>query len=290
MSEKNRMFQHLLQKDGIVVCAGVYDAISARIAEQAGFDAVYMTGNGSMASLLGVPDIGLATMTDMVTRAHQISSAVNVPLFSDCDNGYGDLMQVHYAVRAFEDAGVSAIHIEDQAMPKKCGAMKDVRVISAEEMCDKIRIAKAARKDPNFVICARTDSNVVYGIDEVVRRCKMFAEAGADLVYPEMVRNKEDILKITTAVDAPIVYDHFEAGDRNLFSIQELEQLGIKLVFNCLSATFVVCKQLQKFYQYYKENGNTLGYLDEMVSREEYEELLGLSDYLKIGTPYACRK
>jgi len=281
--EKNQKLRELIDRPGIVVCAGVYDAISARIAEQAGFDAIYMTGNGSMASLLGVPDVGIGTMTDMAMRCRQISHAVNVPLISDFDNGYGDLIQVKFEVEAFENAGVSAIHIEDQAMPKKCGAMEGVKLISAEEMCEKIKVAKAARRDKNFLICARTDSNVVLGIDETVRRCKMFAEAGADFIYPEMVRTKEDILKVTKAVDAPIMYDHFEAGDRNLYSTKELENMGIKLVFNALSSTFVVCKQLQKFYKYYKENGNTLGYLDEMVTREEYENLLGLPDYLNIG-------
>lgn len=278
--EHNKNLRNLINKPGIVVCAGVYDAVSARIAEQSGFDAIYMTGNGAMASLYGFPDLGISTMTDMHMRAHQIANTVSVPMLCDCDNGYGNINNVKYAVREYERLGISGIHIEDQGYPKKCGAMKGVTLISAEEMADKIKAAVAARKDKDFLICARTDCNPVLGIDEVIRRCKLFSEAGADFIYPEMVRTKEDILKVARAItNTPILYDHLELADGCMYSLDELEAMGIKMVFNPLSAMFAVCHSLKDFYKYYLENGNTIGYLDKMVTIREYEKLLGIDSY-----------
>ena len=283
MNQKNARFRELIDRPGIVVCAGVYDAISARIAEQSDFDVVYMTGNGSMASLYGLPDIGIATMSDMLMRAHQISNSVSVPMLCDCDNGYGNLNNVKFAVSEYEALGVSGVHIEDQGMPKKCGAMEGVKIIPAEEMAEKIKIATKARKDPNFVICARTDSNPVMGIDEVIRRCKLFAAAGADFIYPEMVRTKEELLKVAVAVDnAPILYDHLELDDGNLYSTKELESMGVKMVISPLSAMFAVCHTLKDFYQHYRQHGHTVDYLDKMVSIKEYEKMLGLDEHLQI--------
>lgn len=281
MNQKNVAFRALINRPGIIMCAGVYDAVSARIAEQSGFDAVYMTGNGAMASLYGIPDIGIATMSDMLMRAHLISNAVSVPLLADCDNGYGNLNNVKYAVSEFEALGASGIHIEDQGIPKKCGAMAGVKIIPAEEMAEKVKAAVEARKDPNFIICARTDSNPGMGIDEVIRRCKMFAAAGADFIYPEMVRTKEELLKVAVAVDnAPILYDHLELDDGNLYSAKELESMGVKMVTSPLSAMFAVCHALKAFYRHYRTTGNTADYLDKMVSIKEYERILGIDNYL----------
>lgn len=278
--EKNKNLKALIQQPGIVVCAGVYDAVSARIAQEAGFSAIYMTGNGTMASLYGFPDLGIATMTDMHMRAHQISNAISIPLLCDCDNGYGNVNNVAYAVREYERLGASGVHIEDQGFPKKCGAMDGVSLISAEEMADKIRAAVKARKDKDFLICARTDCNPVLGIEEVIRRCRLFSDAGADFIYPEMVRTREDILKVTHAItNTPILYDHLELSDGCMYSVKELENMGIKMVFNPLSAMFAVCYMLKDFYKYYQENGNTTGYIDKMVTIHEYEQILGINSY-----------
>ena len=191
---KKRKLRELMNKPGIKVAPGVCDAIGARLVEKAGFDVCYMTGNGAMASMLGKPDIGLGTMTEMVQRAHNLAACINIPLISDADTGYGGLNNVKRTVEEFEAAGVSAIHIEDQASPKKCGAMEGVKVVPIEEMSEKIRIAVRSRKDPDFLIIARSDSRKVLGFEESLRRAKAFAEAGADVVYVEMLESREEIL------------------------------------------------------------------------------------------------
>ena len=278
--QKNARFRELLKRPGALVCAGVYDCVSARIAEQTGFDAVYMTGNGAMASLLGCPDLGLGTMTNMVERAHQIAEAITVPLFCDCDNGYGNVNNVRYAIREFESAGVSGVHIEDQGYPKRCGAMPGVTLTSPEDMTRKLRAAVAARRDPNFFICARTDSTCVHGLDEAIRRCKLYADTGVDMVYAEMLRERKDVERFARAMEGfPIAFDHLETGDGHLYAVKDLEDMGYKLIFNCLSASFVAAHALKAFYAHYRETGNTAGFLDKMVSLREYERILGIETY-----------
>ena len=276
-NDKNRRFRELLNRPGVLFAAGTYDCVSARIAEKCGFDAVYMSGNGITASLLGKPDIGLTSMSEMVLRGHQIASCIDVPLLCDSDTGYGNINNVYRTVQEYEAAGVSAIHLEDQITPKKCGAMEGLALIPAEEMVEKIQVALSARKDPNFTIIARSDSAAVLGVDESIRRLKMYAAAGADVVFPEMIMTKEDILKVTTSVDAPVMFDILEQPPHQIFSVKELEGLGIKIVFNCLSAMFFVCNQLTQFYGDLKANGGYTGdYMNRMMPLHDYEALMGL--------------
>ena len=280
--QKNAKFRELLSRPGALVCAGVFDGVSARLAEEAGFDAIYMTGNGAMASLIGRPDLGLATMTNMVERAHQIASAVKVPLYCDCDNGYGNTNNVQYAIEEFEAAGVSGVHIEDQGFPKRCGAMPGVTLTAPEEMVPKLKAAVAARRDPNFFICARTDATCVYGLEEAIRRCKIYADTGVDMVYAEMLRERKDVEGFARAMEGfPIAFDHLETGDGYLYSTKELEAMGYKLIYNCLSANFVAAKALKDFYAYYKKTGNTMDYQDKMVPLREFERIVGIDHYLK---------
>lgn len=278
--QKNAQFRKLLKRPGALVCAGVYDCLSARIAEQTGFDVVYMTGNGAMGSLIGRPDLGLATMTNMVERAHQIASAVKVPLFCDCDNGYGNENNLQYAIEEFEAAGVSGVHIEDQGYPKRCGAMPGVTLVEPADMVKKLKVAVAARKDPNFLICARTDSTWNLGVDEAIRRCKIYADSGVDMVYAEMLRTRPDLEKFAKAMEGfPIAYDHLETEDGHQYSVKDLEDLGFKLVFNCLSASFATAHVLRNVYAHYKNEGETKGFLDKMVPIREFEKILGIDEY-----------
>ncbi len=279
---KNTRFRELLQRPGALVCAGVFDGVSARLAEDAGFDAVYMTGNGAMASLLGKPDLGLATMTNMVDRARQIASAVSIPLYCDCDNGYGNEHNVRYAIGEFETAGVSGVHIEDQGYPKRCGAMPGVTLTPPDAMVRKLKAAVAARQDPNFLICARTDATCLLGLEEAVRRCKIYADTGVDMVYAEMLRERKDVEGFAKAMRGfPIAFDHLETGDGCLYSVRELEEMGYKLVFNCLSASFVAARALKDFYGHYRKTGNTADYLDKMVPLREFEKIVGIDDYVE---------
>ena len=278
MSSKNQTFRDMLRAPGMIVAAGAYDAVSARIAEKVGFKVVYMTGNGATASLIGKPDIGLMTMTEMVSRGHQIAQSIGVPLICDSDTGYGNINNVRRTVQEYESAGVSAIHLEDQITPKKCGAMDGLKLISAEEMVDKIKVALDARTDPNFTIIARTDSAAVLGVDEALRRCKMYAAAGADVVFPEMIHDIEDVKRITSSVDAPVMYDILEMPPHKNFNVKELEDAGIKIVFNCLSSMFLVCDALTKFYSEFLRTGTTQGFMDRMMGLHEYEALMGLAE------------
>ena len=274
---KNKKFRELLNNPGIIVAPGVFDAVSARIAEKSGFEAIYMTGNGVVASLLGLPDIGLATMSEMVMRGRQLSSCLDVPLICDADTGYGNLNNVRRTVLEYEAAGVSAIHIEDQCTPKKCGAMEGLALVSAEEAAEKIKVAVKTRKDPNFTIIARTDAAKEIGVDEAIRRLKMFADAGADVVYAEMIDTKEDILKITKAVNnAPVMYDVLETTRNRAFSVSELESYGVKIVICCLAPLFYMCTKLTEFYKNYKETGSNIKYFEELMSLHDYEKLMGI--------------
>lgn len=287
--DKNQKLRDLLNKPGIIVAPGVYDAVGARLVEKVGFDVCYMGGNATVASMLGKPDIGLATMTEMVTRAHNLASCINIPLICDADTGYGNLNNVKRTVEEFEAAGVSAIHIEDQITPKKCGAMEGLVLISLEDALEKIKIAAKARKDPNFIIIARTDARALYGLDEAIRRAKAFANAGADIVFVEMLENKEEILKVTTSVNnAPILYDMLELSPEKIYTNKELEQLGVKIVIYCLSATFYIINRLKELYKTIKTTGTTRSLFDKMIPLHDYERLMGLEEESNIKKFISC--
>lgn len=283
MMKKTGKLKELLNKPGIIVAPGVYDAIGAKLVEKAGFDVCYMTGNGSVASFLGKPDIGLATMSEMVVRAHNIASAISIPLISDADTGYGNLNNVKRTVEEFEAAGVAGIHLEDQITPKKCGAMEGLSLIALEEAIEKIKVALNTRKDYNFLIIARTDARAVYGLDEAIHRAKAFANAGADLVYVEMLENKEEILRVTSSINnAPVLYDVVELSRRITYSAKELEDLGVKVAIFALSATLYVAKKLGQFFETLKKEGTTLSFFDELLPLHDYEKLMGLEEELNI--------
>lgn len=282
---KNARLRELLSKPGLVVAPGCHDGVGARIIQKLGFEVAYMGGNGTMGSLLGKPDIGLGTATEMVTRAGYLAECIDIPLVCDADTGYGNINNVFRTVRAYEAAGVSGIHIEDQTMPKKCGAMQGVTVVPIEEICDKIRIALKARKDPNFLIIARTDSFNTMGKDEVIRRCKMFEQAGADMVMPENLIEKEDMLKVTTAINnVPILADVCEFTTHQIYSDKELKDMGYKMVIHPLMSILCEAKILMRLYSHYKENGTTMELAKEgmFMPRPEYQDLVGYSDEMSI--------
>lgn len=269
----------LLEKDGIVVAPGCHDALGARIIEHVGFDVVYMTGNGVSASLLGKPDIGLLTMTEMITHARGIVSSVNLPVICDSDTGYGNVNNVARTVEEYEAAGVSAIHIEDQITPKKCGAMEGLAFISKEEHADKIRTAIKTRKDPNFLIIARTDSRRDFGLDEAIARGKACMEAGADLIYIENLESVEEMKTVTRSIDAPLVFDSLENANTPYLTTKQLEDIGYKLVIHPLSSTFAYTHMMIDLMKHLKDDGITKEYLPKMMKLHDYENLLGIKNY-----------
>jgi 2-methylisocitrate lyase-like PEP mutase family enzyme len=280
--EKNKVLKDMFNKPGLIIAPGCHDALSARIIQAQGFKVAYSGGNCLMASLLGYPDIAIGSSTDMVNRAHQIASCIDIPYICDADTGYGDVNNVWHTVRAFEDAGVSGIHIEDQKMPKKCGAMDGVKVEDPAVMVGKIKAAIEARRDPNFVIIARTDAaSARLGVDEVIRRLKIYAAAGADVLMPVSIENKEDNIKIGKELKGyKILADGCEMLKDAIFSDQEYEEMGFKIVTHPLSSVFLMSKVLTELYSDYKKTGTTKPYWDKMFRREDYENLLGNQEFI----------
>lgn len=217
----------------LTVAPGAYDALTARAIEAAGWEAVYMTGHGVSAGTIAYTDVGLLTMTEMVQTAHNMAQAISVPLIADMDTGYGNAVNVTRAIREFEQAGVSAVQMEDQAMPKKCGFMKGKALVSKAEMCGKIKAAVAAREDPNFLIVARCDARAVEGADAMYARLEAYAEAGADLLYAEAPRDGDDVRADAarlTGFGKPLYLIGNWLGPRYGLTVKDVEEIGFSLL------------------------------------------------------------
>ena len=278
--------RQLLQEPGIIMAPGAYDCLTARIIEQAGFPAVYMTGAGTSVARLGLPDLALATMTEMTANAADIATSVAVPVIADADTGYGGLLNVSRTVRKYEQAGVAAIHIEDQEFPKRCGHLDNKRVIPTEDMVPKIRAAVEARTDENFLIIIRTDALAVIGWDDTMDRCKRYIEAGADALFVEALRTPEEAQRAVEGLPVPLLYNFVETGKSPLIPATELEQMGFKLVIFPASALLAVTGVVGRLMRDLKDNGTTAGMMDQMVSLEDCFNLVGLSEMLSIDAGY----
>lgn len=227
----------VLMKKGIVLVPGSWDAMSARMVEKMGFDAVYMTGWGASLSTLGRADLTYITQTEMLQVAHHITTVVNIPLIADIDDGFGHILNVQRTIELCQKYGIAAVQIEDMAAPKRCVNVGGGRLIPAEDMVNKIKAALVVRYDPDFVIIARTDNHE--GIDELERRAKMYAEAGADLIYPLGLTTKADIERISKAISVPLMIEQIGAGKTPLMTRMEAEELNVKIFAYTLEG--VVC-------------------------------------------------
>ena len=227
--KKSTQLRQLLERNEVLVCPGVYDAFTAKIVEKAGFSAAYMTGYGVSVASLGMPDVGLATMTEMHDVARRIVNATTIPIIADSDTGYGNAVNVIRAVRGYIQTGVAAIHLEDQVMPKRCGHVEGKMVVPLEEAAGKIRAAHETRleEDPDFVLIARTDALGAAGgsIDEAILRCNAFAAAGADLVFVDGVRTQEQLERIARETSRPLLYNN--GGISPIVDLDELQRLGV---------------------------------------------------------------
>jgi 2-methylisocitrate lyase-like PEP mutase family enzyme len=227
MSSLKRL-RDLLRQDGMLVAPGAYDCITARLIEQAGFAAAYMTGAGTAASL-GYPDYGLVTMTEMVENAGRIAAALGVPLIADADTGYGNELNVVRTVREYEKRGVAGIHIEDQGFPKKCGHLDNKVIIPLDDYVTKIRAAASAKRDPDFLLIARTDSRAVLGFDEAVRRANAALEAGADMAFVEAPQTLDEVASVPKLVKGPCLFNVVHAGKTPDLPFDDIERFGYKL-------------------------------------------------------------
>ena len=284
--------RELLVQRGLLVAPGAYDALSARLIAQAGFPAVYMTGFGTAASVLGQPDVGLLTMSEMVSRAAALAAVVgDRPLIADADTGYGNPINVRRTVREYEQAGVAAIHIEDQVWPKKCGHMEGKQVIPVDEMVQKIRAAVDARQDPDFVIIARTDANAVYGLEDALRRGRAYRGAGADVIFIEAPRSIEELRAIAQAFpDVPLLYNWAESGKTPLLPLEEIHALGFKLVIFPVSMLFAATQALLDLLEALKQGQTSLAFAERMVTFSQFTDQIGLPEIQALERRYGVHQ
>ncbi len=269
--------RQMLNSDGLIVAPFVVNGLHARIAESVGFDAVYMTGAGTAAER-GFPDVGLLTMTEMVTNAKYIANAVDIPVVCDADTGYGNALNVQRTVREYESAGVAGIHIEDQVFPKKCGFFEGKQVVPLEEHVQKIKAALDARSDPDFVIIARCDAYAVTGWEDTVRRCRAYRDAGADLVFVDGIKTLDDLRAYAADLpDLPRMYN----GD--LTTTQEVDSLGYKLMI-CGSTIWLVYKQVRDAFEELKNEGRVDP--NRFGTRWDVAGLLGLDQIYELERKY----
>jgi 2,3-dimethylmalate lyase len=250
----------ILSRPGILTLPGVYDGISARVANSLGFPALYMTGYGAVASALGVPDAGLASVTEMLDRVRCIASAIDVPFIADGDTGYGGLLNVDRTVRAYVAAGASGIQLEDQEIPKKCGHTEYRRVVPFVDAVQKIRVAVEARPDADFLIVARTDARYSEGLDEALRRAEAFLEAGADILFVESPESPEELRRIGEKLrGAALLANMVEGGRTPFLSAGELQDLGYKVALFPGTGFLTAAKALRDGYLYLQSNGTSTG-------------------------------
>lgn len=267
-----------LGRPGIVVMPGVYDVISALLVQSMGFKAGYVSG-AAVTATLGLPDLGIITMDEMVKTASYIASAVDIPLIVDIDTGYGEALNVVRAVREFERAGAAGVQIEDQVLPKKCGHLSGKQAIPAEDMAKKIRAAVEARRNPDFVIVARTDARGVTGFEDAVERARLYLEVGADVIFPEALESEEEFAEFAKRVKAPLLANMTEFGKSPLIQAKRLEELGYKFVIFPVTLLRVALGAMREALQTIKEAGTQTPILQRMMTRRELYELIGYYDY-----------
>jgi carboxyvinyl-carboxyphosphonate phosphorylmutase len=262
-----------------VLAPGAYDGLTARLVEKSGFEAVYMTGFGTAASLLGRPDVGLLTLSEMVDNARRVVQAVGVPVIADADNGYGNPINVIRTVREYETAGVSAIHIEDQVAPKKCGHIEGKQVIAAGEMVEKVHAAVEARRSEDFLIIARTDARVVEGMEGALERARRYREAGADVLFVEAPESEEEIAAVAEAFpDVPLLFNWVEGGKTPPVPLDRLKELGFRLLIFPISALLVATRCVQEVLSRIRADGSPIPVMDQLLPMEEFLDFIGLPE------------
>ena len=280
-------FRKLLEQPGIIMAPGAYDCLTAKLVETAGFPAVYMTGAGTSVARLGYPDLALATMTEMLDNAAQISSIVDIPVIADADTGYGGILNVRRTVRQYERSGVAALHLEDQEFPKRCGHLDDKRVIATEDMVQKIHAAVDARTDDDFTIIVRTDAIAVTGWDDAMRRCEEYVQAGADVLFVEALRTPEQIEQAGRELNVPLLYNYVETGKSPLLPASELERMGFKIVIYPASGLLSAMRAVRETLATLKQQGTTSHLLENMDSLQDCFEAVGLSEMLEEDARFA---
>lgn len=283
-----RRLRELLAADEPVLAPGAYDALSARLVAEAGFPAVYMTGFGTAASFLGRPDVGLLTMTEMVDQARRLVGAVDVPVIADADTGYGNPLNVVRTVGAYEQAGVAALHLEDQVAPKRCGHLEGKQVVPVDDMVAKVRAAVAARTDPDLVLIARTDARAVEGIGAAVERARRYYEAGADVLFVEAPQTEEEVEAVARHLaGVPLLFNWAEGGRTPPLTLDALRDLGFRIVIFPVSTLLAATRALREVLQAIREAGTPAATMDRLVPFGEFLDFIGLPEVRRLETRFA---
>lgn len=267
----------MLTSGELILAPGVFELISALIADKTGFPALYVTGYGTVASYLGLPDAGIATYSDMIDRIATIVERTKTPVIADADTGYGGLLNVRHTIRGYEQAGVTAIQLEDQEFPKKCGHTPNRRVVPLEDMVQKIEVAVDSRQSDDFLIIARTDARTGLGIDEAIRRGQAFRKAGADIVFIESPESEEEMKQVSDAIDAPLMANMVNGGRTPLLSADRLKELGYAVAIHPAIGFLSMGAALDKAYKDLLANGETSEAID-LYDFSKFNELLGFRD------------
>lgn len=283
--------RELLNSGQTVVAPGAFDPLAARLVEEAGFAAVYMTGFGTSAALLGRPDVGLLTMTEMADSAGRIAACVDIPLIADADTGYGNPLNVIRTVGAYEAAGVAGLHIEDQVAPKKCGHMEGKQVIGADEMAQKVRAAVDARTDPDFVIIARTDARAVEGLDSALDRARRYRDAGADVLFIEALVSEAEIEAAAAAFpDVPLLFNWAEGGKTPPVGLDRLTELGYRIVIFPIGTLLAATAAMRRILKEIATAGTPAALLGELPTFGEFTDFIGLPEVRGIEQRYIARE
>jgi len=287
MEKATTRLRHLLQRDRALVAAGAFSPMPAKLAEQLGFEAVYMPGGGTALNRLGVADLGLITMSEMVDNAAAIAQSVSLPVIADADTGFGNQLNVQRTVREYERAGVAAIHLEDQVFPKRCGSLPGKALVPLAEAAQKIRAAVAARSDPDFMIIARCDALTIEGFDAAMRRGRAYLDAGADMLFIESPRSIDEITEIPRRLPAAHLFNMSASGKTPILSVEDVGRLGYKLMILPNYAALAAIRAMSEMFAEIRRTGTVQGVLEQCVSFKEFTALGGLSELQDIERRFA---
>jgi len=275
------LFREAIKQEQPLQVIGTINAYHAKLAERSGYKAIYLSGGGVAAGSLGLPDLGITTLEDILIDINRITDASSLPLLVDIDTGFGGAFNIARTIRSVEKAGVAAVHIEDQVQAKRCGHRPNKAIVSQDEMVDRVKCAVDAKYDANFVVMARTDALAVEGLQSAIDRACACVEAGADMIFPEAIDSLETYQKFTEALDVPILANITEFGATPLFTTEELKSVGIAIALYPLSAFRAMNKAALEVYQTIKRNGSQRELIDLMQTREELYDFLDYHDYEK---------
>jgi 2-methylisocitrate lyase-like PEP mutase family enzyme len=276
----------LFKRDRLLVAPGCFDGLSARLVEEAGFEAAYLSG-GAVARSMGIPDIGLVTMSEVIERAAQVVAAVKIPIIADADTGYGNAVNLVRSVREFERTGVAAIHIEDQITPKRCGHLDGKEVIPLPEMENKLQAALASRNDPDFLIIARTDARGVHGFDDAISRGRAFAKLGVDAIFVEAPQSEAELEEIPRALpDVPLLVNVFKGGKTPMLPVERLQQMGYRIAIYPSETQRAAIHAMRQALGLLKREGTTEKMDDALTTFKERDKVVGLDEWQRLEKQY----